>query len=255
MLLGAAIGDIVGSRFEFDNYRATDFDLFTTTSIFTDDTICTVAVAEWLQNGGRDDLAAYMRYWCRKYDSSYGGMFRAWLESDNPQPYNSYGNGSAMRVSPVAWHCDTLAETLTYAEKSAAITHNHPEGIKGAQATAAAIFLARNGEDKAFIKSSISNKYGYDLNATCDAIRPHYHFNETCQDTVPQAIVAFLESRDFEDAIRLAVSLGGDSDTLAAITGSIAEAYYADIPAWIRQETLARLPADMLAILGKAGRS
>ena len=182
-------------------------------------------------------------------------MFRAWLESDNPQPYNSYGNGSAMRVSPVAWHCDTLAETLTYAEKSAAITHNHPEGIKGAQATAAAIFWARNGEDKAFIKSSISNKYGYDLNATCDAIRPHYHFNETCQDTVPQAIVAFLESRDFEDAIRLAVSLGGDSDTLAAITGSIAEAYYADIPAWIRQETLARLPADMLAILGKAGRS
>ena len=115
MLLGAAIGDIVGSRFEFDNYRATDFDLFTTTSIFTDDTICTVAVAEWLQNGGKDDLAAYMRYWCRKYDSSYGGMFRAWLESDNPQPYNSYGNGSAMRVSPVAWHCDTLAETLTYA--------------------------------------------------------------------------------------------------------------------------------------------
>lgn len=254
MLLGAAIGDIVGSRFEFDNYRATDFALFTAASTFTDDTICTVAVAEWLQQGGKDDLAAYMRYWCRKYDSSYGGMFRAWLASNNPQPYNSYGNGAAMRVSPVAWHCATLAETLAYAAKSAAITHNHPEGIKGAQAAAAAIFWARHGADKAFIKSSISKEYGYDLSATCDAIRPHYRFNETCQDTVPQAIIAFLESRDFEDAIRLAVSLGGDSDTLAAITGSIAEAYYPNIPAGIRQEALARLPADMLAVLGKTGR-
>lgn len=254
MLLGAAIGDIVGSRFEFDNYRATDFDLFTAASTFTDDTICTVAVAEWLQQGGRDDLAVYMRRWCHRYDSSYGNHFRAWLASANPQPYHSYGNGAAMRVSPVAWHWDSLAETLAYAEKSAAITHNHPEGIRGAQATAAAIFWARQGKDKAFIKGHISAEYGYDLSASCAAIRPHYHFNETCQETVPQAIVAFLESRDFEEAIRLAVSLGGDSDTLAAITGSIAEAYYADIPAGIRQEALARLPADMRAILSKSGR-
>lgn len=245
MLLGAVIGDMVGSRFEFDNYRTTDFEWLTDECVFTDDTV-SVAVAQWLRDGG--DLADMMRHWCYRYPAGYGDGFFRWLHGHDQSPYNSFGNGSTMRVSPVGWLFDSLQETLDYAEKSAEITHNHPEGIKGAQAVAAAIFWARTGQDKEFIKREIEARFGYDLSATCDEIRPEYEFNETCQGTVPQAIIAFLESEDFEHAIRLAVSLGGDSDTLAAITGSIAEAFYG-IPEAMQKEAVTRLPAEMAAVL------
>ena len=243
-MLGAVIGDIAGSRFEFDNYRHTDFDIFSPDSDFTDDTICTVAIADWVLQGCNDNLASILQSWCRTYPcpkGAYGGCFSQWIEWKDPEPYNSWGNGSAMRVSAVGWAFATLEETLHFAEQSAAVTHNHPEGIKGAQAVAAAIFWARTGMGKAQIKENITRQFGYDLSQSCDQIRPHYHFNESCQETVPQAVTAFLESDDFEHAIRLAVSLGGDSDTLAAITGSIAEAYYG-IPASMREHALAILP-------------
>lgn len=243
-MLGAVIGDIAGSRFEFDNYRHTDFDIFSPDSDFTDDTICTVAIADWVLQGCNDNLASILQGWCRAYPcpkGAYGGRFSQWIEWKDPEPYNSWGNGSAMRVSAVGWAFATLEETLHFAEQSAAVTHNHPEGIKGAQAVAAAIFWARTGMGKAQIKENITRQFGYDLSQSCDQIRPHYHFNESCQETVPQAVTAFLESDDFEHAIRLAVSLGGDSDTLAAITGSIAEAYYG-IPASMREHALAILP-------------
>lgn len=243
-MLGTVIGDIAGSRFEFDNYRHTDFDIFSTDSDFTDDTICTVAIADWVSQGCNDHLASILQGWCRAYPcpkGAYGGRFSQWIEWKDPEPYNSWGNGSAMRVSAVGWAFATLEETLHFAEQSAAVTHNHPEGIKGAQAVAAAIFWARTGMGKAQIKENITRQFGYDLSQSCDQIRPHYHFNESCQETVPQAVTAFLESDDFEHAIRLAVSLGGDSDTLAAITGSIAEAYYG-IPASMREHALAILP-------------
>ncbi|NEN74856.1 ADP-ribosylglycohydrolase [Pelistega sp. NLN82] len=250
-MLGAIIGDVVGSRFEFNNYKATDFELITPNCRFTDDTVCTIAVADWIQQGCQDNLAEIMRYWCHHYPyAGYGGMFLQWLNpAIEPQPYNSWGNGSAMRVSPVGWAFNTLEETLDYAKRSAEITHNHPEGIKGAQATAAAIFLARTTKDKGKIKTYIEQTFGYNLSQTCDDIRPTYVFNESCQDTVPQAIVAFLESDDFEHAIRLAVSLGGDSDTLAAITGSIAEAYYQQIPEEIEDKIRAMLPQPFLVVL------
>lgn len=243
-MLGAVIGDIAGSRFEFDNYRHTDFDIFSPDSDFTDDTICTVAIADWVLQGCNDNLASILQGWCRAYPcpkGAYGGRFSHWIEWKDPEPYNSWGNGSAMRVSAVGWAFATLEETLHFAEQSAIVTHNHPEGIKGAQAVAAAIFWARTGIAKAQIKENIARQFGYDLSQSCDQIRPHYHFNESCQETVPQAITAFLESDDFEHAIRLAVSLGGDSDTLAAITGSIAEAYYG-IPTAMREHALAILP-------------
>lgn len=243
-MLGAVIGDIAGSRFEFDNYRHTDFDIFSPDSDFTDDTICTVAIADWVLQGCNDHLASILQGWCRAYPcpkGAYGGRFSQWIEWKDPEPYNSWGNGSAMRVSAVGWAFATLEETLHFAEQSAAVTHNHPEGIKGAQAVAAAIFWARTSMGKAQIKENITRQFGYDLSQSCDQIRPHYHFNESCQETVPQAVTAFLESDDFEHAIRLAVSLGGDSDTLAAITGSIAEAYYG-IPASMREHALAILP-------------
>lgn len=227
-MLGAVIGDIAGSRFEFDNYRHTDFDIFSPDSDFTDDTICTVAIADWVLQDCNDNLTSTLQGWCRAYPcpkGAYGGRFSQWIEWKDPEPYNSWGNGSAMRVSAVGWAFASLEETLHFAEQSAIVTHNHPEGIKGAQAVAAAIFWARTGIGKAQIKENITRQFGYDLSQSCDQIRPHYHFNESCQETVPQAITAFLESDDFEHAIRLAVSLGGDSDTLAAITGSIAEAY------------------------------
>ena len=244
MMLGAVIGDIAGSRFEFDNYRHIDFDIFSPDSDFTDDTICTVAIADWVLQGCNDHLASILQGWCRAYPypkGAYGGRFSQWIEWKDPEPYNSWGNGSAMRVSAVGWAFATLEETLHFAEQSAIVTHNHPEGIKGAQAVAAAIFWTRTGMGKAQIKENITRQFGYSLSQSCDQIRPHYHFNESCQETVPQAVAAFLESDDFEHAIRLAVSLGGDSDTLAAITGSIAEAYHG-IPTAMREHALAILP-------------
>ena len=253
-MLGAAIGDIIGSRFEFRNYKSTNFELFTADNHFTDDTICTVAVAEWVVGGCRYDLNTILQKWCRRYPNpmgAYGARFSEWIWSSNPQPYHSFGNGSAMRVSAIGWAYDRLTDVLNLAHDSAAITHNHPEGIKGAQATAAAIFWARTGESKQFIRDNIQDYFGYDLSLTCDEIRPDYDFDESCQGTVPQAITAFLESDGFEDAVRLAVSLGGDSDTLTAITGSIAEAYYRGIPNRILEPTLQILPEEMAEMLFK----
>ena len=196
-MLGAVIGDIAGSRFEFDNYRHTDFDIFSPDSDFTDDTICTVAIADWVLQGCNNNLASILQGWCRAYPcpkGAYGGRFSQWIEWKDPEPYNSWGNGSAMRVSAVGWAFATLEETLHFAEQSAAVTHNHPEGIKGAQAVAAAIFWARTGMGKPQLKENITRQFGYDLSQSCDQIRPHYHFNESCQDTVPQAVTAFLEA-------------------------------------------------------------
>ncbi len=230
-MLGAIFGDIAGSVYEFNNIKTTNFDLLGRGTNYTDDSILTIAVADWLIDGSlnKERLAFTLYQYVKKYPSpmgSYGGRFLQWAHGDISKPYNSWGNGSAMRVSPVGWAFDTLEETEKIAALTAKVTHNHPEGIKGAQATAAAIYMARNLATKAEIKQYIETKYGYNLSRTCDEIRPSYQFNESCQETVPQAIIAFLDSVDFESAIRLAVSLGGDSDTLACITGGIAEAFY-----------------------------
>ena len=227
-MIGAIIGDIVGSVYEWHNIKTRQFPLFQDKCFFTDDTVMTIAVAEGLMNGGgKDDFIDAMKKYGRMYpDAGYGGRFRGWLFSEDREPYNSWGNGSAMRTAPVGWYYDSLEETRKAAALASSVTHDHPEGIKGAESTAAAIFLARTGHSKAEIRDYVEREFGYDLSLTLDEIRPTYRFNESCQDTVPQAITAFLESTDFEDAIRNAISLGGDSDTLAAITGSIAEAAY-----------------------------
>jgi len=228
-MLGAIIGDIVGSFYEFAGIKTKDFPFFSNKLSFTDDTVMTIAVAYALLDGGTsDNFIDAMKKFGKIYpNSGYGGHFALWLsKADNREPYNSWGNGSAMRVSPCAWFAESLEEAERLAEISAAVTHNHPEGIKGACATAAAIYLARTCAGKDEIKKYVEEKYNYDLNRTCDEIRPNYCFKISCQETVPEAIIAFLDSTDFEDAIRNAVSLGGDSDTLAAITGSIAEAAY-----------------------------
>ncbi len=245
-MIGAIIGDIAGSVYEWDNIKTKKFPLFSPLSFLTDDTVMTIAVAEALLSGGKEeDFIKSMKKYGEMYpDAGYGGRFIDWLFTDDIGAYNSWGNGSAMRVSPVAWHFDTLSEVEYFAKKSAEVTHNHPEGIKGAQATAAAIYLARKGRSKNDIKKYIESNYNYDLSRTLDEIRPSYKFDESCQGTVPQAIVAFLESIDFEDAIRNAISLGGDSDTLAAITGSIAEGAYI-VPEWIKKKTLEVLDENL----------
>lgn len=248
IILGAIAGDIIGSYYEFREFRSTEFPLFCDNSEFTDDSIMTVANAEWLLT--QNDLVTIMKKYGNKYPhGGYGGMFNRWLFGNDSNPYNSYGNGSAMRVSPVGWAFDTIEETLEWAKRSAEVTHNHPEGIKGAQATAACIFLARTGKSKDEIKSFVESTFNYDLSKTCDEIRPTYQFNETCQDTVPQSIIAFLESNDFEDAIRLTISLGGDADTMGAITGAIAEAYYGGVPEHIRSEVIKRIPQEFINIM------
>ena len=254
-MLGAILGDIVGSPYEFDhnNYKHKDFPLLSEKSHFTDDTVMIVAVARGLIAGQGDAQKTFaevryeMRHWGKAYpNAGYGGMFRRWLWVEHPQPYGSFGNGSAMRVAAAGWLFDTLDKTLEMAKVTAEVTHNHPEGIKGAQATVAAIFLARTGHSKPEIRQYVEQTFGYDLSRTCDEIRPGYCHVETCQQTVPEAIVAFLESTGFEDALRNAVSLGGDSDTLACITGGIAEAFYR-MPQELRAETLKRLPEEMQA--------
>ena len=248
IILGAIAGDVIGSYYEFMCYKSTDFELFTDNSEFTDDSIMTVANAEWLLT--QNNLVTIMKKYGNKYPhGGYGGMFNKWLFGNDSNPYNSYGNGSAMRVSPVGWAFDTIEETLEWAKRSAEVTHNHPEGIKGAQATAACIFLARTGKSKDEIKSFVESTFNYDLSKTCDELRPTYKFNETCQDTVPQSIIAFLESNDFEDAIRLTISLGGDADTMGAITGAIAEAYYGGVPEHIRSEVIKRIPQEFINIM------
>ena len=259
-LYGALLGDMIGAPYEFDrSNKIKDFPLFSKESRFTDDSVMTIAVAEALLNTGDDadeetvtsEVVKSMQKWGRKYPhAGYGGRFRYWLKEEDPQPYNSWGNGSAMRVSAVGWLYDTLEKTREVARWTAEVTHNHPEGIKGAEATASAIFLARTGKTKEEIKNYIINEFNYDLSRTLDEIRPNYHHDESCQRTVPEAITAFLESTDFEDAIRNAVSLGGDTDTLACITGSIAEAFY-NVSKELVIECRKRLSKDILMIIDK----
>ena len=249
-MLGAIAGDVVGSVYEFEPIKTTQFPLFGPRSAFTDDTLLTCAVAEVLLGGG--DYAAALRSWGRRYpDMSWGLRFRRWLLDDRAGPYRSFGNGSAMRVGPVGWACGTIEDVLAEAERTALPTHDHREGIKGAQATALAVFLARSGAGKEAIREEIAGRFGYDLGRPVDAVRPTYAFNDTCQGTVPEALIAFFDSTDFEHAVRLAVSLGGDADTLACITGSVAEAFYGAVPAGIAEETRTRLSPEMVAIVDR----
>ena len=250
VLIGAICGDIIGSRYEFCSTKKLDFDLFSDQSRFTDDTVCSIAIADALMNG--NDFDDTLKYWCRKYPKAgYGGNFNRWFRQDTPQPYNSWGNGSAMRVSPVGAFAKSTQETLALAEESAIVSHNHPEGIKGAQATALAINLALKGCTKEEIKAEIENRFGYDLSRKYVDIQPRYTFDVSCQGSVPEAIIAFLESYDYESSIRMAVAYGGDADTQAAITGGIAAAYYGAIPEYILKECLSRLPLDMKEVIAK----
>jgi len=247
-MLGVIAGDVIGSRFEWAPIKNTDFELFHPLSSFTDDTVLTIATASAILRG-RPFGEAYLEFGRRYPRAGYGGNFHKWLSATDPEPFNSWGNGSAMRVAPVGLACSDVASVLREAERSAAPTHNHPEGIKGAQATALTVFLARRGAAKEEIRKEIAERFGYDLARTVDDIRPHYHFDVTCQGTVPEAMVAFLDSTDYEHAVRLAISLGGDSDTLGAIAGGFAQAYYRSIPAAIVTEVRAKLPAEFLDIL------
>ncbi len=249
-IIGAIAGDVIGSIYEWQTIKTTDFPLFSEGSDFTDDTVLTVAVADAILNK-KDFAGTLWKYGRRHINRGYGGMFIRWLQGKKPKPYGSYGNGSAMRVSPVGFACDSMESVLDLAKRSAEVTHNHPEGIKGAQATATAVFLAKTGTSKKDIREYIALKFGYDLNFTLDSIRPGYEFNATCQGSVPQAIVAFLESEDYEDAVRLAISIGGDSDTIACITGGIAAAWYKHIPDEIVEYVHGVLPEDFLAIINR----
>lgn len=277
-MLGAVTGDTVGSVYEFNNTKDYNFTLFSSGSSYTDDSIMTMAVASWLLSDPEhtfQKLEDAMVHFAEAFPDPTGGYgtgFRCWLfhpdrlwpfdgrygglpyvSRSGRHPYGSFGNGSAMRVSPVGWFFDSLEETERVAAVSAAVTHNHPEGIRGAQATAAAIFLARTGKTKEEIRDYIGKTYGYDLRKTWDYWYPVYDWDESCQGTVPQAIIAFLDSTDFTDAIRKAVSLGGDSDTLACITGGIAEAYYKEIPASVAERVRSLLPGEFTRILEAVG--
>lgn len=277
-MLGAIVGDTVGSIYEFNNTKDYHFEMFTDRSGYTDDSIMTMAVAYWLLKDPKhryeslEETMVLFAKNCACPNGGYGEMFYIWLfmpwslkeicpkaydedffpkynSPDGRVPYNSWGNGSAMRVSAVGWFFETLEETERVAKISAEITHNHPEGIKGAQATAAAIWMARNGKSKADIKEYIETKYEYDLDRTWEYLNQRYGWKSSCQETVPEAIIAFLESSSFEDAIRKAVSMGGDSDTLACITGGIAEAFYGEIPEEMILETKRVFPQIFHKIL------
>ncbi len=249
-MLGAIAGDIIGSVYEWDPIKTTEFALFQDRSTFTDDTVLTAATAEAIM-GSLDYARAYKDFGRRYPGRGYGGNFGMWLASEDAGPYNSWGNGSAMRASPIGFAFDSVDEVLAQAKQSAEVTHNHPEGIKGAQAAALAVYLGRTGADLEQIKDEIAGRFDYDLDRTLDEIRPGYQFDVSCQGTVPEAIIAFLESEDFEDAIRKAISLGGDSDTLACITGGIAQAYYKEIPPEIVNEVQNRLSAELLDIVNR----
>lgn len=264
-MFGAILGDMIGSPYEFDhnNIKTTEFPLFSEKSEFTDDSIMTLAIGQAIletkDRKNNQELKANFIKWMQKLGraypyAGYGGNFCYWLTSKNPQPYHSFGNGSAMRVSAVAWLFDSLEEVRRVARLSAEVSHNHPEGIKGAEATASAIFLARTGSSKEEIRTYVEAEFGYDLSRTCDQIRPHYYHVESCQETVPEAFAAFLEGESFEDVLRLAVSLGGDSDTLTAIAGSIAEGYYGLEDTW-KNEAFSRLSEDLAQILRAYNRA
>ncbi|MCW3060940.1 MAG: hypothetical protein JWQ02_2761, partial [Capsulimonas sp.] len=252
-MLGAIAGDVIGSIYERNNVNFTDFPLFSGHCRFTDDTVLTAAVAEVLLEGGAGSHEAYVdkfHEWFHTYpDAGFGGTFFDWARSRNRLPYGSWGNGSAMRVSPIGYAFDTLEEVLAEAKVSAEVTHDHPEGIKGAQAIATAVFLARNRSTKDAIKNEIVQRFSYDLTPTLDEIRPHYRFYVSCQGSVPQAITAFLESENFEDAVRKAISIGGDSDTIACMAGSIAEAFYGGVPAPIAERTLKHLDTRLRTVV------
>ena len=258
-MIGALMGDMIGAPYEFDRSPKTkDFPLFSNRSQYTDDSVMTIAVAEALMDSiGRTDeeikgaLVNSMKKWGGIYPyAGYGSMFIRWLRSPESKPYGSFGNGSAMRVSSAGWLFDTLEETRHMARMTAEVTHNHPEGIKGAEATASAIWMARNGSSKDEIRNYIVQEFEYDLSRSCDEIRPTYRHIETCQQTVPEAITAFMEGKDFEDVVRTAVSLGGDCDTLTCIAAGMAEAMY-ELPEFMVRECRARLPEDMKAVLDR----
>jgi ADP-ribosylglycohydrolase len=239
-MIGAIAGDTIGSVFEWNNVKTKNFPLFSTDSCFTDDTVLTVALAEAILTGA--DYDRVMRAYYYRYPAAgYGGSFHGWALSDAPAPYSSWGNGAAMRISPAAYAYDTLEEVLLRSEHFTAVTHNHPEGVKGGQATAAAIFIARKGGSKADIRHFIEDRFGYNLSRTVDEIRPTYDFDESCQGTVPEALICLLEASDFEDAIRNAISIGGDSDTLACIAGAVAEPLFGGVPELIAKVVLGKL--------------
>lgn len=247
-MLGAIAGDIIGSVYESRPIKTKRFPLFSKDCGFTDDTVLTVAVADAILN--KKDFASALKQWGRRYpNAGYGGGFYRWMTSPVSMPYNSWGNGAAMRVSPVGFAFQSSDDVLAQAELSAAVTHNHPQGIKGAQVTALAIYLARIGKSKRDIKNEIEQRFDYDLSGDLDNIRKDYRFDVSCQGSVPQSLIAFLQSRDFEDAIRNAVSLGGDSDTMACIAGGIAQAYYKAIPAFVIREVTTRLPAEFTLVI------
>jgi ADP-ribosylglycohydrolase len=249
-MLGAIAGDVVGSVHEFAATKSTEFELFTEESRFTDDTVLTVAVAECLLHG-RDYVDAFHDYFAAYPNAGYGLKYYDWARASNREPYNSWGNGSAMRVAPVAWAFDSLDAVMMEAQRSAMVTHNHPEGVKGAQAAAMAVYLARNGESKRGIRTAIERRFGYDLSQRLDDLRATYEFDESCAGTVPPAIIAFMESTSYEDAIRKSVSLGGDADTLACITGAIAEAHYGGVPEPIQAHVYTRLDDRLRTVIKK----
>lgn len=247
-MIGALAGDIIGSIYEHHPIKSLDFPLFSPYSKFTDDTVMSLAVARALLENG--DYGREMKLLGRAYpNAGYGGNFIHWLFEDEIKPYQSWGNGSAMRVSPIGYYFGTEEEVLREAGASASVSHDHPEGIKGAQSVALAILLARQGASKEEIRDRIQADFNYDLNRNVDDIRPVYHFDVSCQGSVPEAIIAFLDSSDYESAVRLAVSLGGDADTLACIAGGIAGAFYGGVPEPIQREVRGRLTADLLEIL------
>ena len=261
-MYGAILGDIIGSPYEFDRGGKTkDFPLFSNRSWYTDDSVMTIAVAEALMDAGIDDpeetkkaLVKSMQHWGRMDpDAGYGGMFYQWLFSADPQPYNSFGNGAAMRASAAGWLYESFEDSWKAAKLTAEVTHNHPEGIKGAMCVAVVIWMARNGKTKQEIRETVEEVFGYDLSRTCDEIRPGYHHVESCQETVPEAVTAFLEGESFEEVIRTAVSLGGDCDTLTCIAGSMAEAFYG-VPEELKGECRKRITPAMNEVLARFDR-
>ena len=248
LIIGAIAGDIIGSVYEWHNIKSVEFDLFCPETDFTDDSVLTLATMAAILNQ-KNYTETYQLYGRKYPNRGYGTHFHSWIHSRNPEPYNSWGNGSAMRVSPIGWYGNNLEEVMAEAKRSAEVTHNHPEGIKGAQSIAAAVYMARTGKTKDDIKNFIIDTFCYDLDRKIDDIRPIYNFDVSCQGSVPEAIIAFLESTDFENAIRIAISIGGDSDTIACITGGIAEAYYQAVPEYIIESVLVVLPGKLIKII------
>lgn len=247
-MLGAIAGDVIGSVYEANPVKTIDFPLFSAGSRFTDDSVLTVAIADSILNN--KDFGQTLHSWARKYpDAGYGSSFIKWVMADEPQPYNSFGNGAAMRVCPAGFLADDYEQVLELAKNSAAVSHNHPEGIKGAQAVALAVFMARHAYTQEEIELKITADFGYDLDSQPEDIRGTYAFDATCQGSVPESIICFLHADSYEEAVRLAVSMGGDADTMACIAGGIAEAYFQEIPAYILEETKSRLPDDMLQVI------